>query len=159
MNSESREMQPLDILSLRDHIEQRITAAILDGTYRPGERLIESAIAEKLGVSRAPVREALTALEGEGIVVQQPRRGYYVVDFTRQDINALLTASSNQVFWFPSFLRAFRLFATTFQGGIESLRASRLAPSLSKPRSAAVRLSLRAWPLIKVVRCSPCHGP
>ncbi len=86
MVSGRADMQPLDVQNLRDHIEQRIINAILNGTFRSGERLVESAITEKLGVSRAPVREALSALEREGIVKHVHRRGYYVVDFTEKDL-------------------------------------------------------------------------
>jgi DNA-binding GntR family transcriptional regulator len=75
------------VLNLRTHIEQQVRKAILNGTFKPGERLVETAIAEQLGVSRAPVREALSALEREGIVVNVPRRGYSVIDFTDKDID------------------------------------------------------------------------
>lgn len=86
MSSEEPRLQPLQVLNLREHITQRISRAILDGTYAFGARLAESVIAEQLGVSRAPVREALSALEQDGIVTQVPRRGYFVVDFTNKDI-------------------------------------------------------------------------
>jgi DNA-binding GntR family transcriptional regulator len=89
MVEERAQLQPLDVLNLRDHIEQQISNAILKGVFRPGERLVESAIAETLGVSRAPVREALAALEREGIVMQIPRRGYFVVDLTDKDIEEI----------------------------------------------------------------------
>ena len=89
MSSELTRLQPLNVLNLREHITLRIREAILDGTYRPGGRLVETAIAEQLGVSRAPVREALSALEGEGIVVNAPRRGYSVIDFTDKDIDEI----------------------------------------------------------------------
>lgn len=86
MTLQNSEMKPLDVVSLRSAIEQSITAAILDGNFSPGDRLVENDIAARLGTSRAPVREALSALEREGIVVQIPRRGYFVVDFSPQDI-------------------------------------------------------------------------
>lgn len=86
MASEVPQLQPLQVLNLRDHIARRISSAILHGTYQPGDRLVESTIADQLGVSRAPVREALSALEQDGIVVQIPRRGYSVVNFTGKDI-------------------------------------------------------------------------
>lgn len=86
MASEAPQLQPLQVLSLRDHIARQISSAILNGTYRPGDRLVESAVADQLGVSRAPVREALSALEQDGIVIQVPRRGYFIVDFTDKDI-------------------------------------------------------------------------
>ena len=91
MSSEVSQLQPLDVLNLRDHITQRVRGAILDGTYKPGERLVETAIADQLGVSRAPVREALSALEREGLVVSVPRRGYSVIDFTDKDIDEVYT--------------------------------------------------------------------
>jgi DNA-binding GntR family transcriptional regulator len=89
MAVETPQFRPIDILSLREHIEQQVREAILNGTFKPGERLIEVAIAEQLGVSRAPVREALSALEREGIVVSVPRRGYSVVDLSEKDIEEI----------------------------------------------------------------------
>lgn len=86
MDSKQSQFKPLNILNLRDQIGQRIKSAILGGAFRPGERLVETAIAEQLDVSRAPVREALSALEQEGIVAHVPRRGYFVVEFTDKDI-------------------------------------------------------------------------
>lgn len=89
MSSEVPQLQPLNVLNLRYHITQRIRDAILDGTYKPGERLVETAIASQLGVSRAPVREALSALEREGIVINAPRRGYFVIEFMDKDIDEI----------------------------------------------------------------------
>jgi len=89
MSSEVPQLQPLNVLNLRDHITRRIRDAILDGTYKPGERLVETAIAGQLGVSRAPVREALSALEREGIAINAPRRGYFVIEFTDKDIDEI----------------------------------------------------------------------
>ena len=89
MSLEGNKMQPLDVMNLRSHIEQRILSAIVEGDFRPGDRVAGHIVAKKLGVSRAPVREALSALEREGIVVQIPRRGYYVAEFTRKDISEL----------------------------------------------------------------------
>jgi DNA-binding GntR family transcriptional regulator len=89
MASELSQLQPLNVLNLRDHIEQQIRNAILNGAFRHGERLVETALAQRLGVSRAPVREALAVLEREGIVLQIPRRGYFVVEFTDKDIEEI----------------------------------------------------------------------
>jgi DNA-binding GntR family transcriptional regulator len=61
----------------------------LSGSLRPGEHLVETNIAEQLGVSRAPVREALSALEREGIIFYLPRRGYFVIEFTPKDIEEI----------------------------------------------------------------------
>jgi DNA-binding GntR family transcriptional regulator len=57
--------------------------------FRPGERLNEIELARQLGVSRAPLREALPRLEAEGIVVLNPRRGYSVVSLDPQEIREI----------------------------------------------------------------------
>jgi DNA-binding GntR family transcriptional regulator len=79
-------LQPLNKTNLREHILAQLRSVILEGTYKPGDRLVELTIADQLQVSRAPVREALCALEQEGVVVQVPRRGYFVVDFDEKDL-------------------------------------------------------------------------
>ena len=86
MTSEISQLQPLVVLNLRDHVERLVRNAILDGSFTAGERLVESAIAEQLNVSRAPVREALASLERDGVVVHVPRRGYSVIEFTDKDV-------------------------------------------------------------------------
>jgi DNA-binding GntR family transcriptional regulator len=63
---------------LRDVVAERIREMILDGTFTPGERLIEGHIAEQLGVSRNPVREAIRSLEATGLVEVIPRKGAHV---------------------------------------------------------------------------------
>jgi DNA-binding GntR family transcriptional regulator len=83
------ELEPLRAPNLRDRIELRIRSAILGGAFGPGERLIESAIADHLNVSRGPVREALSALDREGIVVHVPRIGFFVIDFTDKDLEEI----------------------------------------------------------------------
>ena len=84
-----KRLKPIDNFGLRNQIEEQVRNAIVDGHLKPGERLIESAIAEQLQLSRAPVREALSALEREGIMVYLPRRGYFVVQFTLKDIEEI----------------------------------------------------------------------
>ena len=66
-----------DHQSLSDRVSQLIENSILDGSISPGERIIESDIAKRLGISKAPVREALKRLEGDSIVQHLPRRGYF----------------------------------------------------------------------------------
>src|SRR5574344_1559079 len=73
--------QPLRAL-VCEHIRQ----AIIDGTFTRGERLMEIQLAEEMGVSRTPVREAIRKLELEGFVVMIPRRGTYVADISIKDI-------------------------------------------------------------------------
>ena len=67
--------------SLRDEVEDVLRQAIWRGDLRPGEHLDEAALAERLGVSRPPLREVIRTLEAEGLVVSRPRRGAYVSSF------------------------------------------------------------------------------
>jgi DNA-binding GntR family transcriptional regulator len=61
--------------------------AILAGELRPGTQIVQDAFAERLGLSRVPVREALKILEGEGQVRYSPHHGYFVAEL---DVNELL---------------------------------------------------------------------
>ena len=79
-----------EYLPLRDVVFNTLRKAILKGELKPGERLMEIALAERLGVSRTPVREAMRKLELEGLVVMIPRRGAEVAEITRQDLEDVL---------------------------------------------------------------------
>ncbi|MFN8496358.1 MAG: GntR family transcriptional regulator [Anaerolineae bacterium] len=85
----STHLEPLNVVNLREHIKREVCNAILSGLFKPGGRLNEAQIADQLGVSRAPVREALASLERDGIVTSIPRRGYFVVNFTDKDIEEI----------------------------------------------------------------------
>jgi DNA-binding GntR family transcriptional regulator len=63
-----------------------LRAAILEGTVPPGGQLREREIADDLGISRSPLREALTRLEEEGLIVKVPFRGAFVVEVSAQDV-------------------------------------------------------------------------
>lgn len=79
-----------EYLPLRDVVFNTLRQAILKGDLKPGERLLEIALAERLGVSRTPVREAMRKLEQEGLVVMIPRRGAQVASITEKDLNDVL---------------------------------------------------------------------
>ena len=79
-----------EYLPLRDVLFNTLRQAILKGELKPGERLMEIALAEKLGVSRTPIREAMRKLELEGLVVMIPRRGAQVANITEKDLNDVL---------------------------------------------------------------------
>ncbi len=66
-------------------VAQRIRELIVDGTLAPGTRLAEAALAERLGVSRTPIRNALPALAGEGLLQPAGKRGYAVRGFSIED--------------------------------------------------------------------------
>jgi DNA-binding GntR family transcriptional regulator len=72
---------------LREVVSEALREAITSGILKPGERLMEIQMAEELGVSRTPVREAIRRLELEGFLVMVPRRGTYVSDLSIKDIN------------------------------------------------------------------------
>ena len=79
-----------EYLPLRDVVFNTLRQAILKGELKPGERLMEIALAQKLGVSRTPIREAMRKLELEGLVVMIPRRGAQVANITEKDLNDVL---------------------------------------------------------------------
>jgi DNA-binding GntR family transcriptional regulator len=76
-----------DHLTLTDKTIAVIEKAILSGSMKNGERIVETEIAKRLGISKAPVREALKKLEGDGIVELLPRRGYIVKPVTLKSTN------------------------------------------------------------------------
>jgi len=80
---------PLDHRSLRETVVDALRQLIIDGEFAPRERLVEERIAERLGVSRNPVREAIRTLESMGLVTVVPRRGAYVADLDLKDIRQM----------------------------------------------------------------------
>ncbi len=78
---------PHDQHSLRARVFNHIREDILDGRYKPGDSLVETKLAEELGVSRTPIREAIRQLELEGLVLSIPNKGVIVQGISTQDIN------------------------------------------------------------------------
>ena len=76
---------------LRQKIKEVLLRRILSGHYDPGERLIELRIAEELGTSQGPVREALRDLEATGLVSSIPRRGTYVSEVMSEGLREIYT--------------------------------------------------------------------
>jgi DNA-binding GntR family transcriptional regulator len=87
-----RRAKPLDGLtlsvrrSLSADVVDLLRAALVRGAFAPGEHLNEAALAEKLGVSRGPIREALVELEREGLVTLERHRGARVTRLSQNDI-------------------------------------------------------------------------
>ena len=77
-------------LPLRDVVFNTLRDAILRGELKPGERLMEMHLANKLGVSRTPIREAIRMLEQEGLAVTVPRKGAQVARMTEKDLQDVL---------------------------------------------------------------------
>ena len=79
-----------EFLPLRDVVFNTLRKAILTGELKPGEHLMEIHLANKLGVSRTPIREAIRKLELEGLVIMIPRRGALVAQITEKDLKDVL---------------------------------------------------------------------
>lgn len=74
---------------LRDQVYERLRHQIIDGTLRPGTKLVERELAAELGVSRVPVREAVRRLETEGFVQVVPRKGVVIRQLSRKNVEEL----------------------------------------------------------------------
>lgn len=84
------QMDDYQFLPLRDVVFQTLRQSILRGELKPGERLMEIRLANQLGVSRTPIREAIRMLELEGLVIMVPRKGAQVAQITKKDLNDVL---------------------------------------------------------------------
>lgn len=90
MSSDFQVMIDDEYLPLRDVVFNTLRQQILTGELKPGERLMEIHLANKLGVSRTPIREAIRKLELEGLVIMIPRRGAEVAQITWKNLKDVL---------------------------------------------------------------------
>jgi len=81
--------------SLVEEIVQGLERRILEGTLKPGQRIIEGTLCKTLGVSRSPVREAFRILESKGFVTAEPRKGISVANITHQELNDINVIRAN----------------------------------------------------------------
>lgn len=84
----SHGLAPLERNLLKDRAADILRSQIISGRILPGARLAEREVAQALGISRAPARDALSALENEGLLVSKPS-GRYVIELTEQDVREL----------------------------------------------------------------------
>lgn len=82
-------LQRLDARTLRETVTSTIRQLILEGGLLPGEQVNQAQIAEQLGISRGPVREALSQLEEEGLIRNVPYKGTFVTEITAEYIEEL----------------------------------------------------------------------
>lgn len=75
-----------DVATTGREIQKKIAGAIGDGEFLPGMPLVEASLAQRYGVSRVPVREALRGLEQDGLVVHVPHKGRFVAALSTQDV-------------------------------------------------------------------------
>ena len=90
MSSDNLQVNMDEFLPLRDVVFNTLRKAILTGELKPGERLMEIHLANRLGVSRTPIREAIRKLELEGLVTMIPRRGAEVAQITEKSMKDVL---------------------------------------------------------------------
>lgn len=125
--------QPLPRVTLSRQIRDGLVRRIVSGEIEPGERLVETRIAEDYGTSQAPVREALRELEAIGMVETKPRRGTFVRHFIQQTLREsyVVRAALEEA--------ATRLAIPAGTLPVEELRAD-----VAAMRAAAVRGDLQA---------------
>jgi DNA-binding GntR family transcriptional regulator len=81
-------------ITLKSLALSQIKGAILSGKLRPGDRIVEARLAQEMGISKFPIREAIRYLEREGLVVTFPFKGTYVSNFDENDVEELYTLRS-----------------------------------------------------------------
>ncbi|MFD2615646.1 GntR family transcriptional regulator [Paenibacillus gansuensis] len=92
--------KPQVSVSLREKVTNDIREAILSGHLKPGQRIRETEVAEQMGVSRGPIREAIRQLEREGLMVSQPYRETVVADIDLNEVRDILIPIRFQLEWF-----------------------------------------------------------
>ena len=80
---------PLKRSVLSAQVSKVIVKGLLEGRLKPGDRLIENDLVDLLGVSRSPVREALTELAQSGVIIREPGRGGRIREWTKEDLEDL----------------------------------------------------------------------
>ena len=80
---------------LREIVYEELRNQILTGRIKPGTRMMEIELAEDMGVSRTPIREAIRKLEKEGLVVIEPRKGAYASELSLKDMIEILEVRAN----------------------------------------------------------------
>lgn len=104
------EKDPVPYRTIAEQVADFIRQAIAQGRITPGARLLEATFAAEMRTSRAPVREALSLLEHEGLVVKEPNRGARVVELTEETIREVASLRG-QLEGFAAALAAKRMTA------------------------------------------------
>lgn len=77
--------------SLTDQLFEYLSNSIIEGKLKPGQKLLENELRQQFGVSRSPIRECFRILESEGLVVINPRKGTFVRELTRKEIEDIFS--------------------------------------------------------------------
>ena len=84
-------MAPIRKITYKDHVAEHVYECILDGRYQPGDQVKENQLAGELGISRAPVREALKELTVSGIIDYRPQVGSFIARLSPKEISDAYT--------------------------------------------------------------------
>jgi DNA-binding GntR family transcriptional regulator len=86
---EGNEWNKIEVKSLMEVVLDDLRRRILTGDFKPGQKINESEIAARFGISRSPIREAFRVLERDGLITTLPRKGSYITDISVQDLKEL----------------------------------------------------------------------
>lgn len=89
MSKSAAALRPVEDRTLREQVRRQVLDRVLDGHFKPGQKLVETALSSQLRVSRAPLREALRELVDQGILVSEPYKGFRVRPVSERDLTEL----------------------------------------------------------------------
>ncbi len=84
-------MGQIKVESIADEVKKYLERSIFSGKLKPGEQIKEQDLAQSLGISRPPIREAFKILEAEGLLVRRPNRGVFVREIEKKDLWEIYT--------------------------------------------------------------------
>lgn len=116
-------------ITYKDHVAEHVYECILDGRYQPGDQVKESQLAGELGISRAPVREALKELTVSGIIDYRPQVGSFIARLSPKEISDAYTTRG--------ILEGYTIMAT--RGSFSEVDVKKLQSLVDEMRSAAER--------------------
>ena len=116
-------------ITYKDHVAEHVYECILDGRYQPGDQVKESQLAGELGISRAPVREALKELTVSGIIDYRPQVGSFIARLSPKEISDAYTTRG--------ILEGYTIMAT--RGQFSEADVKKLQSLVGEMRAAAER--------------------
>ena len=135
MSEENHKFKPQFATPLAEQIEQFLISAIMQGRYKPGQRLVENELLREFSVSRSPIREAFLSLVKSGLLVSVARSGTYVKAITEKDIR--------EKFPVRAYLEGFAAGLAAPQMGPGDIDA--LGTALARMKQSAERDDFRAY--------------
>jgi DNA-binding GntR family transcriptional regulator len=134
-------LQPLALETAPERIADQVRASILDGSLAPGTQLTEVQLAERLGVSRGPVREAMQRLIQEGLLRAERHRGVFVMELGLEDVQDVYLA--RKAIETEAARRVLDRDPSELVAKLEAIVKDMRAAEKAKKRSAMVEADLR----------------